>query len=213
VPINRILLTGSLKKRTMAERVAEINRATKETDIRLRLDLDGRGEFSGESPVPFLNHMLAQVATHGRFDLLLAAKGDVEVDFHHTVEDIGICLGQAFMEAIGDGTGLSRYGSDTVPMEEALATVAIDFCRRPHLVYRVEPENPSESAFGADLAKQFFQAFSNHSQSTLHVVLHYGVNAHHSIEACFKAFARSLRAATRLDPEIDGVIPSTKGIL
>jgi imidazoleglycerol-phosphate dehydratase len=193
-------------------RTAEIQRKTKETEIRLNLNLDGSGQYEIDTGVPFFDHMMDLFAKHGGFDLNLSAKGDVEVDFHHTVEDAGICLGQAFKEAIGDGGGITRYGQTCLPMQEALCLAALDICGRGYLVYRVEGLAHKVGQFDVELAKDFFQAFSSEARITLHINLLYGENQHHIIEAMFKAVARALRQAVAVsgDPED---IPSTKGVI
>lgn len=193
-------------------RSAVIERQTKETAIRVSLVLDGRGEGAFATPVPFLDHMLQQIARHGFFDLSVEAKGDIEIDAHHTVEDIGICLGEAFKQALGDKAGLRRYGRGTMPMHEALASVILDFSGRPHLVYHVPMPKAQIGNFEVELVEEFFTAFCNHAGVNLHINLAYGDNLHHIVEAVFKAFARALDEATQLDPRIEGVL-SSKGKL
>ena len=194
-------------------RRASVERNTAETQIRLTLDLDGSGQRSIVSPVPFFNHMLDAIARHGLFDLTLDAKGDVEVDAHHTVEDVGICLGQAFRQALGDRKGISRYGDAAIPMDETLATAAIDFSGRASLVYRADDlKGRWIGTFDAELAREFFGGFAGAALCNLHLEVRYGENAHHMVEALFKAFARAARAAVALDPRVTGV-PSTKGTL
>jgi imidazoleglycerol-phosphate dehydratase len=193
-------------------RSAVIERQTKETSIRVALTLDGRGEGSFATPVPFLDHMLQQIARHGFFDLTVEAKGDIEIDAHHTVEDIGICLGEAFKQALGDKAGIRRYGRGSMPMHEALASVVLDFSGRPHLVYHVPLPKAQIGNFEVELVEEFFTAFCNHAGVNLHVNLAYGDNLHHIVEAVFKAFARALDEATQLDPRIEGVL-SSKGKL
>jgi imidazoleglycerol-phosphate dehydratase len=195
-------------------RRAAVERITKETQIALVLEVDGTGTRTLDTPLPFLTHMLDAFARHGVFDLELRARGDVEIDGHHTVEDIGLVLGQAFEQALGDRAGIVRYGSATLPMDEVLATVAIDFCGRPAFAWRVEGLSGKWiGTFDCELAKEFFGAFATRAQCNLHVVLHYGGNAHHVIECIFKAFARACDAATRIDPRLGGAVPSTKGTL
>ncbi|HEY4056248.1 MAG TPA: imidazoleglycerol-phosphate dehydratase HisB [Kofleriaceae bacterium] len=195
-------------------RQAAIDRNTKETQIRVDLGIDGTGARTIETPLPFFTHMLDAFARHGLFDLTLNAKGDIEIDGHHTVEDTGLALGSAFEKALGDRAGIVRYGSATLPMDEVLATVAVDFCGRPAFVWRVEGlERKWIGTFDCELAKEFFAAFATRAQCNLHVVLHYGGNAHHTIECIFKAFARACDAATKIDPRLGGAIPSTKGTL
>jgi len=194
-------------------RSAVVARKTAETDIRIRLDLDGRGEHAIATGIPFLDHMLAQVARHGRVDLAVEASGDLQVDLHHTVEDVGIVLGEALGRALGDKAGIARYGAARVPMDEALASVAIDLCGRPCLVFQAPQLVGRVGDFEADLVREFFQAFTNHLRANLHLTLEYGRNLHHMIEAAFKATGRALDAAARLDPRLAGRIPSTKGSL
>ena len=197
----------------MARR-SRLDRNTKETQILVEVDLDGTGRAVIDTPVPFLSHMLDAVARHGVFDLTVRAAGDIEIDAHHTVEDIGLVLGSAFQEALGDRAGIVRYGSATLPMDEVLATVAVDFCGRPAFVWRVAGlEGKWIGDFDCELAKEWFAAFATKAACNLHVVLHYGGNAHHTIECIFKAFARACDAATRIDPRLAGAIPSTKGTL
>ena len=193
-------------------RTATIDRSTKETNINLTLELDGRGKYQIESGVPFFDHMLTQIARHGFFDLQLVGKGDLEIDAHHTVEDVGICLGEAFKQALGDKTGVRRYGRGTMPMHEALAAVILDFSGRPFLVFNVPLPKAQVGNFELELVEEFFTAFCNHSGANVHVNLAYGDNLHHIVEAIFKAFARALDEATQLDPRVEGVL-SSKGTL
>lgn len=193
-------------------RTATINRTTKETEISVTLDLDGRGGHEIESGVPFLDHMLTQIARHGFFDLQVRAAGDLEIDAHHTVEDLGISLGEAFKQALGDKSGVRRYGRGTMPMHEALAAVAIDFSGRPFLVYNVPLPKAQIGNFELELVEEFFTAFCNHAGANVHVNLAYGDNLHHIVEAVFKAFARALDEATQPDPRVEGVL-SSKGKL
>jgi imidazoleglycerol-phosphate dehydratase len=192
-------------------RTAEKERSTAETRIRLSLDLDG-GESAAETGVGFLDHMLDLLARHGRLGLRVEASGDLETGAHHTVEDVGIVLGQALDEALGDRAGIRRYGSAAVPMDESLAECAIDVSGRPLCVFRADLPVTSIAGFDTELAEEFFRAVSNSAKLTLHLSVPYGANAHHMIEACFKAFARALRVAVSIDPEESGV-PSTKGTL
>jgi imidazoleglycerol-phosphate dehydratase len=194
-------------------RSAEIERNTKETQIRVKLDLDGKGVAKLSTGIPFLEHMLDQVARHGMVDLEIVAKGDLHIDAHHTVEDIGITLGQAFVKAIGDKSGVRRYGHAYVPLDEALSRVVIDFSGRPGLSYNVTFTRALIGEFDADLVHEFFQGFVNHAQVTLHIDNLRGDNAHHQCETMFKAFARALRMAAEADPRAAGTIPSTKGSL
>lgn len=193
-------------------RTATIERITKETQIKLSLNIDGKGESLLCTSVPFLDHMLDLFARHGLFDLRVEATGDIDIDFHHTVEDIGIVLGSAFKEAVGDKAGIRRYGQATVPMDETLATVTTDLSGRPYLVYNVPLPKVKIGDFDVELVREFFQGFVNHCGANLHLNLSYGENVHHIIEACFKAAARALDQATQLDPRIEGVM-STKGKL
>jgi imidazoleglycerol-phosphate dehydratase len=193
-------------------RSAEIERVTKETRIKLALEVDGRGEGAICTSVPFLDHMLNLFARHGLFDLEIEASGDIDIDFHHTVEDIGIVLGEAFKVALADKKGIRRYGQATVPMDETLATVAVDISGRPFLVYNVRLPKVKIGEFDVELAREFFQAFANHLGLNLHVNVMYGDNVHHILEACFKAVARAMDTATQLDPRVQGVM-STKGVL
>jgi imidazoleglycerol-phosphate dehydratase len=193
-------------------RTATISRKTKETEISVTLDLDGRGTHQIESGVPFLDHMLTQIARHGFFDLQVSAKGDLDIDAHHTVEDLGICLGEAFKKALGDKSGVRRYGRGSMPMHEALAAVVLDFSGRPFLVYNVPLPKAQIGNFELELVEEFFTAFCNHAGANVHVNLAYGDNLHHIVEAVFKAFARALDEATQLDPRVEGVL-SSKGTL
>ena len=194
------------------ERRAEISRTTRETAITLTLDLDGSGESRIETGVGFLDHMLELVAKHGFFDLTVKATGDLHVDDHHTTEDVGICFGKAVAEALGDMAGIRRFGSETVPMYEALATVNLDLCGRPYLVYHTPLAGGKVGTFDVELVEEFFHGFVNHSGATLHVNAPYGTNRHHLIEAVFKAFARALDVATQRDERVRGVL-SSKGSL
>ncbi|TYO98516.1 imidazoleglycerol-phosphate dehydratase [Geothermobacter ehrlichii] len=193
-------------------RTAKIDRKTLETEIRIELVLDGRGEHAVDTGVPFFDHMLVQIARHGFFDLQVAARGDLEIDAHHTVEDVGIALGEAFKQALGNKAGIRRYGRGTMPMHEALASVILDFSGRPHLVFNVAIPKAQIGNFETELVEEFFTAFCNHGGVNVHVNLAYGDNLHHIIEAIFKAFARALDEACSLDPRIDGVL-SSKGKL
>jgi imidazoleglycerol-phosphate dehydratase len=194
-------------------RTAEVTRNTKETQIRVKLDLDGRGVAKLSTGIPFLEHMLDQVARHGMIDLEIDAKGDLHIDAHHTVEDIGITLGQAVAKAIGDKAGVRRFGHAYVPLDEALSRVVIDFSGRPGLEYHVKYTRGLIGEFDVDLVHEFFQGFVNHAQVTLHIDNLRGDNAHHQCETVFKAFARALRNAVERDPLTQGAIPSTKGAL
>src|SRR5512146_2578096 len=192
-------------------RKATIERKTKETDIRISLDLDGSGVYNIKTSVPVMDHMFSQIAKHGFFDLRLKAKGDTEIDDHHTVEDLGIAFGQAIKKALGDSRGIRRYGDATVPMDETLAQVVMDLSGRPFFVYQVPlPKKYKLKDFDPGLAEDFFQSVVNHAGMNLHIRLHYGRDVHHMLEAVFKAFGRALDQATSLDPRIKGVL-STKG--
>ena len=194
-------------------RQAEVIRNTNETQISVKLNLDGSGKSKLDTGVGFLDHMLDQIARHGVFDLEVTAKGDLHIDAHHTVEDIGITLGQAFYKAIGDKSGIRRYGHAYVPLDEAMSRVVIDFSGRPGLTYQVKFTRALIGEFDADLVHEFFQGFVNHAQVTLHIDNLRGDNAHHQCETIFKAFARALRMAAEADPRSAGSIPSTKGSL
>ncbi len=194
-------------------RNSEITRNTKETQIRVRLDLDGTGVTRLSTGLPFLEHMLEQVGKHGLFDMEVDAKGDLHIDAHHTVEDIGITFGQAFADSVGDKTGVRRYGHAYVPLDEALSRVVVDLSGRPGLVYQVKFTRALIGEFDVDLMREFFQGFANHAQVTLHVDNLRGDNAHHQCETIFKAFGRALRMACEHDSRMDGVVPSTKGSL
>ncbi len=194
-------------------RTADITRNTKETQIRVRIDLDGTGQAALSTGIGFFDHMLDQIARHGLIDLAIDAKGDLHIDGHHTVEDIGITLGQAVARAVGDKKGIRRYGHAYVPLDEALSRVVIDFSGRPGLVWQVPFTRAMIGEFDVDLAHEFFQGFVNHALVTLHVDNLRGENAHHQCETVFKAFARALRVAAEADPRAAGVVPSTKGIL
>ena len=194
-------------------RNAQINRRTAETDISLSLNLDGTGNADIHSSVGFLDHMLTLFARHGRFDISLTCKGDTQVDDHHSVEDIGICLGQAFRAALAEKAGITRYGSITLPMDEALVLSAVDISGRSFLVWDAELPSQKVGTFDTELAEEFFIAFTSNAGITLHVRLLSGKNTHHILEGIFKSTARSLRAAIRIDPDLDGEVPSTKGVL
>ena len=194
-------------------RTAEVKRNTKETQIRVKLDLDGKGVARLSTGLPFLEHMLDQVARHGMLDLEIEAKGDLHIDGHHTVEDIGITLGQAVARAIGDKAGVRRFGHAYVPLDEALSRVVIDFSGRPGLEYHVKFSRALIGDFDVDLFREFFQGFVNHALVTLHVDALRGRNAHHIAETIFKAFGRALRVACTIDPRVGNVTPSTKGTL
>lgn len=190
----------------------QISRRTNETDIKLTFKIDGEGKNQIDTGVPFMNHMLDLFAKHGHFDLQVQAVGDIEIDDHHTTEDIGICLGIALKEALGDKKGIRRYGNSFVPMDESLAQVAIDLSNRPHLEFRVELPQAKVGSFDTELVHEFMWKLALEARMNLHVVLHYGSNTHHMIEAIFKALGRALDEATSIDPRVKGV-PSTKGML
>ena len=194
-------------------RTATVTRKTAETQISVTLDLDGSGRSQLATGVPFLDHMLDQVARHGMIDLEVSAKGDLHIDAHHTVEDVGITLGQALAKALGDRKGVRRFGHAYVPLDEALSRVVVDFSGRPGLEFHVPFTRALIGEFDVDLVHEFFQGFVNHAQVTLHVDNLRGINAHHQAETVFKAFARALRMALELDPRAAGAVPSTKGTL
>jgi len=197
----------------MSDRIATITRDTLETQISVAVNLDGTGESSFETGIPFLEHMLDQIARHGLVDLEINASGDLHIDDHHCVEDIGIALGQAYCQALGDKKGITRYGHAYVPLDEALSRVVIDFSGRPGIEYRVKYPRARIGQFDVDLIHEFFQGFANHAPATLHIDNLQGKNAHHIAETVFKAFGRALRVAVSRDERITGVIPSTKGSL
>ncbi|MBV8666040.1 MAG: imidazoleglycerol-phosphate dehydratase HisB [Burkholderiaceae bacterium] len=194
-------------------RTAEVVRNTNETQIRVALNLDGTGQQKLNTGVPFLDHMLDQIARHGLIDLEIEAKGDLHIDAHHTVEDVGITLGQAVAKAIGDKRGIRRYGHAYVPLDEALSRVVVDFSGRPELEFHVQFKRAMIGSFDVDLTHEFFQGFVNHALLTLHIDNLRGENAHHQCETVFKAFGRALRMAAEFDPRAAGTIPSTKGAL
>lgn len=193
-------------------RTAQIARKTAETDITLGLNLDGSGKAEVSTGVGFFDHMLTHIAKHGLFDLTVLCKGDTHIDAHHTVEDVGICFGKALVQALGDKAGIRRFGDCTLPMDETLATAAVDLSGRPFLVWRADVPLETLGTFSSQLAEEFWRAVSSAGLLTLHVQLHHGRNTHHIVEAIFKACARSLRAAVEPDPRAVGV-PSTKGVL
>ncbi len=193
-------------------RKAELRRETNETSIEVALDLDGEGRPDISTGVGFFDHMLTHLAKHGLFDITVHAKGDLHIDAHHTVEDVGIALGKVFLQAIGDAKGLTRFGHAVVPMDEVLAEATVDFSGRPYLVYNAEMPQATVGDFDAELAEEFFRAFAVNARITLHINLRYARNTHHAIEGLYKAVARALRQAVALDPRVKGV-PSTKGML
>ncbi len=193
-------------------RSAEVSRKTKETDIAIKLELDGSGQADIDTGMPFFSHMLDSFTRHGLFDIKVKAKGDIEVDYHHTVEDVGLTLGQAFKDALGDKHGIRRFGEAACPLDEALASVVVDLSGRPYLSYNVKIRPGRVGNFDTDLPHEFYAAFANQLGMNLHIDVLRGENPHHIIEACFKAFARAMDLATQLDPRVRGV-PSTKGSL
>ena len=197
----------------MSGRSAKVERKTLETEIAVELNLDGQGLGQFDTKVPFLEHMLDQIARHGLFDLKVVCNGDVHIDDHHSVEDIGITLGEAFAKALGDRKGIVRYGHAYVPLDESLSRVVIDFSGRPGLHYYAEYTRPRVGSFDVDLASEFFQGFANHSRATLHMDVLRGHNDHHKIETLFKAFGRALRMACSIDERASSAMPSTKGSL
>jgi imidazoleglycerol-phosphate dehydratase len=197
----------------MSDRSVTVTRDTLETQISVSINLDGSGKSSFSTGIPFLEHMLEQISRHGSIDLDIKAKGDLHIDDHHTVEDIGITIGQAFAQALGDKKGIMRYGHAYVPLDEALSRVVIDFSGRPGIEYRVEYPRGRIGQFDVDLFHEFFQGFANHAPATLHIDNLHGKNAHHIAETIFKAFGRAVRVAVSRDERMAGVIPSTKGTL
>ena len=194
-------------------RTAEIKRQTNETKIDILLNLDGRGESQINTGIPFLDHMLHQISSHGLFDLTIKAIGDTHIDDHHTNEDVGIALGKAFLKALGDKKGINRFGHFIAPLDEALIQVSLDCSGRPHLSYNLQLQSPKIGNYDTELVREFFIAFVNNSGITLHINQIQGVNAHHIVEASFKAFARALRMATEIDSRRANTIPSSKGML
>lgn len=194
-------------------RQARVERKTKETEISVQLGLDGTGASKVKTPIPFFSHMLEAWSKHGLMDLAVDAQGDVEVDQHHTIEDVGIVLGQALKQALGDKKGIVRFGTGTIPMDETLVSSAVDLSGRPFLIFNVPVTRARVSNFDLDLLQEFFRAFAFNAEITLHVTMHYGHNLHHITEAVFKAVGRALAQATRHDPRIAGILPSTKGTL
>ena len=195
------------------DRTASVSRTTGETDVRVELNIDGTGKCSADTGVPFLDHMLHQISSHGLIDLNIKATGDIEIDDHHTNEDVGITLGMALAQALGDRKGIVRFGHFVAPLDEALIQVALDFSGRPHLSYGLEIPTQRVGNYDTQLVREFFVAIVNHSQMTLHIRQLDGINSHHIIEATFKAFARAVRMATEVDPRRAGNIPSSKGVL
>jgi len=203
------LITSPL---TYPHRIATVSRTTKETDVLVSVNLDGQGQCSTATGIPFLDHMLHQIASHGLFDLDIQAKGDWEIDDHHTNEDVGITLGQALGQALGNKKGIVRFGNFLAPLDEALVQVALDFSGRPHLSYSLEIPTQRVGTYDTQLVREFFVALVNHSQMTLHIRQLDGINSHHIIEATFKAFARAIRMAVEIDSRRAETIPSSKGV-
>lgn len=194
-------------------RAATIERKTRETDIFVALELDGAGEYDIETGIGFFDHMLGAFAKHAAFDLKIRAEGDLDVDMHHTVEDVGIVIGQAMAQALGDCAGIRRFGHAYVPMDEALSRASVDISKRPYLVWRVEFARPKIGDMDTELFKEWFHALAMNAGLCLHVDSLYGANTHHIVESCFKATARAIRAAVEIDPRAEGAAPSTKGVL
>ncbi len=210
---DRQILSSPPHSESISTRTASIRRTTGETDVQVSVNLDGTGKCSAATGVPFLDHMLHQIASHGLIDLEVQATGDIEIDDHHTNEDVGITLGQALGKALGDRKGIVRFGNFLAPLDEALIQVALDFSGRPHLSYGLEIPTQRVGTYDTQLVREFFVAVVNHSQMTLHIRQLDGINSHHIIEAAFKAFARSLRMAVEIDPRRASTIPSSKGVL
>jgi imidazoleglycerol-phosphate dehydratase len=209
---DRVSTTPNLEQ-LLLPRTATVARKTGETDVLVTVNLDGNGTCNANTGIPFLDHMLHQIASHGLIDLDVAAKGDLEIDDHHTNEDVGITLGMAFGKALSDRKGIVRFGNFLAPLDEALVQVALDFSGRPHLSYGLQIPTQRVGTYDTQLVREFFVAVVNHSQMTLHIRQLDGINSHHIIEATFKAFARSLRMAMEIDPRRAGTIPSSKGVL
>jgi len=194
-------------------REARVSRTTKETEIAVSVNLDGSGQYTINTGIGFLDHMLEQLSRHSLMDLTVEAKGDLHIDFHHTTEDVGICIGEAVAEALGDRKGVTRYGAAVIPMDETLTEVALDLSNRPYLIWKVNFSKPKLGDMDTELFKEWFQAFAQSAGATLHVWNKYGDNNHHIVESCFKGLARSLRAAIEIDPRKADAVPSTKGKL
>ncbi len=199
--------------RSVYPRIATVSRTTKETDVQITVNLDGQGLCNSKTGIPFLDHMLQQIASHGLIDLDVQASGDLEIDDHHTNEDVGITLGQALTKALGDRKGIVRFGHFMAPLDEALIQVALDFSGRPYLSYGLQIPSPKVGTYDTELVREFFVALVNHTQMTLHIRQLAGINSHHIIEATFKAFARAMRMAVEIDPRRQEAIPSSKGVL
>ncbi|MEA5468881.1 imidazoleglycerol-phosphate dehydratase HisB [Spirulina sp. 06S082] len=207
---------GNRKEKKMSSdtpRMASVHRTTKETDVRVSLSLDGTGKCTAKTGIPFLDHMIQQISSHGLLDLEVEATGDIEIDDHHTNEDVGITLGMALAEALGDRKGIHRFGHFLAPLDEALVQVTLDFSGRPHLSYGLDIPTQRVGTYDTQLVREFFVAVVNHSQMTLHIRQLDGINSHHIIEATFKAFARGMRMAIAIDPRRSMQIPSSKGVL
>jgi imidazoleglycerol-phosphate dehydratase len=194
-------------------RKASVERKTKETRIRATVRLDGTGQYRVATGIGFLDHMLEQLSRHSLIDLEVEANGDLHIDFHHTTEDVAICVGEAVAKALGDRTGIVRYGAATIPMDETLTEVAVDLSNRPYLIWKVTLTKPKLGEMDTELFKEWFQAFAQAAGATLHVWNHYGENTHHIVESCFKGLARALRQAVAIDPRKADAVPSTKGVL
>ncbi|NER78353.1 MAG: imidazoleglycerol-phosphate dehydratase HisB [Leptolyngbya sp. SIO1D8] len=203
----------SLGTFTPPARTATVSRTTGETDVQVTINIDGTGQCDAQTGIPFLDHMLHQIASHGLFDLVVHAKGDYEIDDHHTNEDVGITFGMALKQALGDRKGIVRFGQFLAPLDESLVQVVLDFSGRPHLSYGLEIPTQRVGTYDTQLVREFFVAIVNHSQMTLHIRQLDGINSHHIIEATFKAFARAMRMATEIDPRRASQIPSSKGVL
>ncbi len=210
---DRQILSSHHDQLNKSSRIASVNRTTGETDVQVTINLDGTGICNCQTGIPFLDHMLHQIASHGLIDLDVQAKGDLEIDDHHTNEDVGITLGQALSQALGDRKGIVRFGNFLAPLDEALIQVALDFSGRPHISYGLEIPTQRVGTYDTQLVREFFVAVVNHSQMTLHIRQLDGINSHHIIEATFKAFARSMRMAVEIDARRAGMIPSSKGVL
>lgn len=206
-------LNSNLDHLLNSPRKASVSRTTGETDVMVEINIDGTGKCHADTGVPFLDHMLNQISSHGLFDLNIKATGDIEIDDHHTNEDVGITLGMALAKALGDRKGIVRFGHFIAPLDEALVQVALDFSGRPHLSYGLEIPTQRVGTYDTQLVREFFVAVINHSQMTLHIRQLDGINSHHIIEATFKAFARAMRMATEIDPRRAGNVPSSKGVL
>ncbi|MCB2106939.1 MAG: imidazoleglycerol-phosphate dehydratase HisB [Rhodobacteraceae bacterium] len=195
------------------KRTAKVERSTKETKIAVEVNLDGTGQYTVATGIGFLDHMLEQLSRHSLMDLKVEAKGDLHIDFHHTTEDVAICIGEAVSKALGDRAGIGRYGSAVIPMDETLTEVAIDLSNRPYLIWKVNFTKPKLGEMDTELFREWFQAFAQSAGATLHVWNKYGENNHHIVESCFKGLARALRHATEIDARKAGAVPSTKGVL